>query len=40
MDTMERMRPDDVKQAAVIFATFAYNAAMRDAQIPRAPVSR
>jgi hypothetical protein len=40
MDTMERMRPEDVKQAAIIFATFAYNAAMRDAPIPRAPVSR
>jgi hypothetical protein len=40
MDTMERMKPEDVKQAAVIFATFAYNAAMRDAAIPRAPISR
>ena len=38
MDTMERMKPEDVKQAAVIFATFAYNAAMRDAPIPRTPV--
>jgi hypothetical protein len=35
MDTMERMKPDDVKQAAIIFATFAYQAAMRDAMIPR-----
>jgi carboxypeptidase Q len=35
MDTMERMKPDDVKQSAVIFAAFAYNAAMRDAMIPR-----
>jgi acetylornithine deacetylase/succinyl-diaminopimelate desuccinylase-like protein len=35
MDTMERMKPEDVKQAAVIFAAFAYNAAMRDAMIPR-----
>jgi carboxypeptidase Q len=40
MDTMERMRPDDVKQAAIIFATFAYNAAMRDAPIPRVPAAR
>jgi Zn-dependent M28 family amino/carboxypeptidase len=40
MDTMERMKPEDVKQAAIIFATFAYNAAMRDAPIPRTPVSR
>ncbi len=35
MDTMERMRPEDLKQAAVIFAAFAYDAAMRDAMIPR-----
>jgi Zn-dependent M28 family amino/carboxypeptidase len=35
MDTMERMRPEDLKQAAVIFAAFAYNAAMRDAMFPR-----
>jgi carboxypeptidase Q len=40
MDTMERMKPEDVKQAAVIFAAFAYNAAMRDAMIPRAPIAR
>jgi hypothetical protein len=41
MDTMERMKPDDVKEAAVVFAAFAYNAAMRDGMIPRsAPVSR
>jgi hypothetical protein len=37
MDTMDRMNPNDVKEAAVVFATFAYNAAMRDAMIPRAP---
>jgi hypothetical protein len=37
MDTIDRMNPDDVKEAAVIFATFAYNAAMRDEMIPRAP---
>jgi hypothetical protein len=35
MDTMERTQPDDVKQAATVFATLAYNAAMRDALIPR-----
>jgi hypothetical protein len=35
MDTMERMKPDDLKQGAVVFATLAYNAAMRDAAIPR-----
>jgi carboxypeptidase Q len=37
MDTMERMHPDDLKEAAIVFAAFAYNAAMRDAPIPRAP---
>jgi hypothetical protein len=31
------MKPDDIKEAATLFATFAYNAAMRDAPIPRAP---
>jgi len=40
MDTMERMKPEDLEQAAIVFAAFAYNAAMRDALIPRAPVSR
>ena len=35
MDTMERMNPNDVKQAATIFAAFAYNAAIRDAPISR-----
>jgi carboxypeptidase Q len=35
MDTMERMTPEEVAQAATVFATFAYRAAMRDAPIPR-----
>jgi carboxypeptidase Q len=35
VDTMERMRAEDLKQAAVIFAAFTYQAAMRDAPIPR-----
>ena len=37
MDTMDRTNADEVKQAATIFATFAYRAAMRDEMIPRAP---
>jgi len=37
MDTMERMTAEEVAQAATVFATFAYQAAMRDAPIPRAP---
>lgn len=35
MDTMERMKPEDIKEAAIVFATFAYRAAMRDEMIPR-----
>jgi Zn-dependent M28 family amino/carboxypeptidase len=37
MDTFERVREDDLKQNAMIFASFAWQAAMRDAQIPRPP---
>ena len=37
MDTMERMKPEEVAEAATVFATFAYEAAMRDAPIPRSP---
>ena len=40
MDTMERMKPDDLKQSSVIFATLAYDAAMRDAPIPRRDAGR
>jgi hypothetical protein len=37
MDTMERMTAEEVAQAATVFATFAYNAAMRDGTFPRSP---
>ena len=37
MDTMERTSAREVAQAAVVFASFAYNAAMRDAPFPRGP---
>jgi hypothetical protein len=37
MDTIDRMKADDIKEAAIVFAAFAYNAAMRDEKIPRAP---
>ena len=37
MDVYDRVPPDDLKQAATIMAAFAYNAAMRDAMIPRKP---
>jgi hypothetical protein len=35
MDTYERVNIDDLKQNAVILASFLYHAAMRDAKIPR-----
>jgi carboxypeptidase Q len=35
MDVYERLQADDLKQAAVVVATFVYNAAMRDAMFPR-----
>jgi carboxypeptidase Q len=37
VDTMDRMNSDDLKESAIVFATFAYEAAMRDEMIPRAP---
>jgi hypothetical protein len=36
MDFAEAVRPDDLKQAAIVLALFAYQAAMRDERIPRA----
>jgi hypothetical protein len=38
MDTYERASPQALKQAAVVTAGVLYDAAMRDAKIPRAPV--
>jgi carboxypeptidase Q len=38
MDTYERLVKDDLTQASIILATFAYNAAMRDAMLPRKPL--
>ncbi len=37
LDTYDRIIPEDVKEAAVIVATFAYNAAMADEKLPRKP---
>jgi Zn-dependent M28 family amino/carboxypeptidase len=34
-DVYDRIQPDDLKQAAVIMATFVYNAAMADEKLPR-----
>jgi hypothetical protein len=39
MDLYDRVPEEDLKQAAVIMAAFAYNAAMRDEKIPRKPLS-
>ena len=36
-DTYERIQTDDVKQAAVIMAVFAYQTAMLDERLPRKP---
>jgi len=38
LDVYEHIRPDDMKQAAVIMASFVYNAAMRDEMMPRKPI--
>ena len=35
MDTPERLKVDDIRQAAIVMATFAYNAANLDRRIPR-----
>ena len=38
MDTYDRVQKDDMIQQATVIAVFAYNAAMRDAKLPRKPV--
>ena len=38
MDVYSQLSEDDLKQAAVIMASFAYHAAMRDEQLPRMPL--
>jgi carboxypeptidase Q len=38
MDVYDRLQPDDLKQAAVILASFLYQAAMRDQMLPRKPI--
>jgi len=35
MDVYDRLIPEDLMQAAVILASFAYNAAVRDEMLPR-----
>ena len=38
MDLYERLDKDDLMEASVIMATFAYEAAMRDSMLPRKPL--
>ena len=38
MDVYDRLQFDDLKQAAVIVASFVYDAAMRDEMLPRKPI--
>ncbi|HLJ29929.1 MAG TPA: M20/M25/M40 family metallo-hydrolase [Candidatus Angelobacter sp.] len=40
MDVYDRLQPDDLKQMAVIVASFVYNAAMRDQMFPRKPIEK
>jgi carboxypeptidase Q len=40
LDVYEEAIPDDLKQAAVIMASFVYHAAMRDAMLPRKPLPK
>ena len=38
MDTYDRLQREDLMQAAVVIATFAYDAAVRDEMLPRKPL--
>jgi carboxypeptidase Q len=40
MDVYDRLQPDDLKQVAVIVASFVYDAAMRDQMLPRKPIEK
>jgi carboxypeptidase Q len=40
MDTVERLDPKELAEAATVMATFAFNAANSDRKFPRPPVSR
>jgi hypothetical protein len=40
MDVYDRLQADDLKQAAVIVASFVYNAAMREQKFPRKPIEK
>jgi carboxypeptidase Q len=38
MDVFDRVQEEDMKQASIIMASFAYNTAMRDKRLPRKPM--
>jgi carboxypeptidase Q len=38
MDVYDRLQPEDLKQAAVVVASFVYQTAMRDQMLPRKPI--
>ncbi len=40
MDVYDRLQPEDLKQAAVIVASFVYQTAMRDQMLPRKPIEK
>lgn len=40
VDTYDHLQPADLKQAAVIIASFVYHTAMRDEKLPRKPLPR
>jgi Zn-dependent M28 family amino/carboxypeptidase len=40
MDVYDRLQPEDLKQMAVIVASFVYSAAMRDEMFPRKPIEK
>jgi hypothetical protein len=40
MDVYDRLQPDDLKQAAIIVASFVYETAMRDQMLPRKPIEK
>ncbi len=40
MDVYDRLQPDDLKQMAVIVASFVYQAAQRDEKFPRKPIEK
>ena len=40
MDTAERVNIADIRQAALMMAAFAYDAAMADQKIPRPAIGR